>query len=113
MIRWPSRMAIVGSCYGAKPPSTQTATYSSRLPEVTYPADFDVRYVSDGGQMRWNGSKIFVGRVLIGEPVGLEPCGDGLWTLWFSSYALGVFDERKLRIRARRKPTVKAPKIKT
>jgi hypothetical protein len=106
-------MAIVGSCYGAKPPSTQTATYSSRLPEVTYPADFDVRYVSDGGQMRWNGSKIFVGRVLIGEPVGLEPCGDGLWTLWFSSYALGVFDERKLRIRARRKPTVKAPKIKT
>jgi len=86
--------------------------YHSRLREVTYPADFEIRYVSDGGQMRWNGSKIFVGRVLIGEPVGLERCGDGLWTLWFSSHELGVFDERKLLIRARRKPTVKAPEIK-
>ena len=51
-----------------------------------------------------------VGRVLIGEPVGLEPCGDGLWKLWFSSYELGVFDERKLLIRAPRKPAAKAAK---
>jgi transposase InsO family protein len=75
--------------------------YRSRIGEVVYPSDFEVRYVSEGGQMRWNSSKVFVGRALIGEPVGLEPCGNGQWRVWFSFYELGVFDEKKLFIRAK------------
>jgi transposase InsO family protein len=73
--------------------------YPSRLREVVYPTEFDVRYVSEGGQMRWNGAKVFVGRALIGEPLGLEPTGDGVWKVWFSFYQLGVSHEVPLLIR--------------
>jgi len=76
-----------------------TRPYRSRLREVTYPAGYEVRYVSDGGQMRWNGGKVFVGRALIGEPLGLELLVDGKWRVWFSFYELGIFDEEKLLIR--------------
>ena len=73
--------------------------YPSRLREVVYPTEFDIRYVSEGGQMRWNGAKVFVGRALIGEPLGVEPIGDGVWKVWFSFYELGVFHEVPLVIR--------------
>ena len=78
--------------------------YNSRLREVVYPTDYEVRYVSDGGQMRWFGSRVFVGRALMGEPLGLEPCGEGHWKVWFSFLELGVFDEKKLLIRSAHKP---------
>ena len=84
--------------------------YRSRFREVAYPTDFEVRYVSDGGQMRWNGAKVFVGRALIGEPLGLEPCGERLWKIWFSFYELGIFDEEKLVIRAHRQLAAPKPK---
>ena len=73
--------------------------YRGRLREVVYPAEYETRYVSDGGQMRWNGAKVFVGRALIGEPLGLELVADAKWRVWFSFYELGIFDEEKLLIR--------------
>jgi putative transposase len=82
--------------------------YNSRLREIAYPADFDVRLVSEGGQIRWNNSRVFVGRALSKEPIGLEPFGDGQWKLWFSFYELGVFDDEKLLIRP--KPTAPTSK---
>lgn len=72
--------------------------YNSRLREVVYPSEYEVRYVSDGGQMRWFGSKVFVGRALIGERLGLEAMGPGWWRVWFSFLELGMFDEKKLLI---------------
>jgi hypothetical protein len=73
--------------------------YRGRLREPTYPGEWEVRYVSEGCQIRWNGGKIFVGRALLGEPLGLEPLGDHRWRVWFSFYELGIFDEKKLWIR--------------
>jgi hypothetical protein len=73
-------------------------TYNSRIREVVYPSSYETRYISPGGQMRWMGSQVFVGRALIGEPLGLEPVGDGQWRVWFSFYELGLFDEKKLLI---------------
>jgi transposase InsO family protein len=83
-------------CYQESP-----RPYRGRIREMGYPAGFEVRQVSDGGQMRWNSAKVFVGRALIGEPIGLEPLPDGKWRVWFSFYELGVFDEEKLLIRAK------------
>jgi putative transposase len=73
--------------------------YPSRVRELAYPADYEVRYVSDGGQLRWKGAKIFIGRSLAGEPLGLEFVTDAKWRVWFSFYELGIFDEEKLLIR--------------
>lgn len=80
-------------CYQPSP-----RTYRGRPREVSYPSDWEVRYVSDGGQIRWNGGRVFVGRALLGEPVGLELITDGKWRVWFSFYELGIFDEDKLLI---------------
>lgn len=73
--------------------------YNSRIREVVYPDDYTVRYVAEDGQMRWYGSRVFVGRALMGEPVGLQPLGNGQWRMWFSFFELGIFDENQLLIR--------------
>lgn len=79
--------------------------YPSRLPEVEYPAGYEVRRVGRCGTMRWASGKVFVSKVLAGETVGLEAVADGCWRLWFSFYELGEFDERQMVIRSvRRKP---------
>jgi transposase InsO family protein len=75
-----------------------TRPYQARLRPVEYPEHMIVRQVSPGGQIRWHCNRVFVGRTLIGEPIGLEPLTDRTWKVWFSFYELGVFDEEKLII---------------
>jgi putative transposase len=70
-------------------------SYPSRLAEPEYPDDWEVRRVRECGRMRWWSESIFVGKALVGEPVGLEPTEDGRWRVWFFDYPLGIFDERK------------------
>ena len=78
--------------------------YPSRLPEVEYPADYLIRRVGPCGTFRWRRrQKLFLGKALQGEPVGLEPIGDGIWRLWFSFCPLGVFDETKMVIQQPRR----------
>lgn len=74
-------------------------SYPSRLQQPEYDAEWQVRSVGPCGTMRWNNAKIFVGSVLAGERIGLEPIGDGEWKLWFFGLPLGIFDERRGRIR--------------
>jgi transposase InsO family protein len=74
-------------------------TYPERLREVEYPADWEVRRVSVGGQMRWRSDNIFVAHALEGERVGLEPRAEGGWRVWFSFYEVGVLEAGALRIR--------------
>lgn len=72
--------------------------YPSRLAEPEYGDEWEVRRVRECGRMRWWSGNIFVGKALAGEPVGLEPQGDGLWRVWFYGYAIGRLNERKGRI---------------
>ena len=81
-------------CYEPSP-----RLYRSRPRKVSYPGDYEVRYVSDGGHLRWNSAKVFIGRSLVGEPIGFQPICDNNWRVWFSFYELGIFDEEKLLIR--------------
>jgi putative transposase len=74
-------------------------SYPERLRPIEYPADWQKRRVSDGGQMRWLGESVFVAHALEGEFVGLEPVADDQWRVWFSFYQVGVLDSRKLKIR--------------
>jgi transposase InsO family protein len=73
--------------------------YSSRLPEVEYPADWQVRRVREGGQIRWYADPVFVSHALVGEPVGLEQIDDRSWRVWFSFYELGILDSVKRKVR--------------
>jgi putative transposase len=73
--------------------------YPSRLLEPNYSGECDVRHVGPCGTMTWCRQKIFVGKVLAGEAIGLEPIDDGQWKLWFFQHPLGIFDERQSRVR--------------
>jgi putative transposase len=69
--------------------------YPSRLLEPEYGDEMEIRRVGPCGTMTWRGAKVFVSKVLAHEPIGLEPMADGLWRVWYSRYAVGLFDERK------------------
>ncbi len=45
-----------------------------------------------------NHAWVNVTTTLIGEHVGLEEVGDGLWGVYFSRVKLGRLDERRMRI---------------
>jgi transposase InsO family protein len=86
-------LATPGSCYA---PSARP--YPRRLAPVEYPDGWQVRWISPGGQMRWQGQQLFVAHALVGEPVGLEPVADGYWRVWFSFYELGILDAARCKI---------------
>jgi hypothetical protein len=72
--------------------------YPRRVAEVEYPDGWQVRRVSEGGQMRWQSQFVFVAHALEGEPVGLEPVDDGYWRVWFSSYNIGILNAARMKI---------------
>jgi transposase InsO family protein len=73
--------------------------YPSRLSEPEYDAEWEVRSVGACGTMRLRNARPFVGKVLAGQLIGLEPIDDGQWKLWFFQYPLAIFDERKGQVR--------------
>lgn len=72
------------------------------LSEVVYPEEWETRSVRGAGQMQWRGHDVLVTRALYGERIGLQGVADGLWRVYFADLPLGWFDERRLRITAKR-----------
>ena len=82
------------------PASVYTASarsYPQRLPELIYPSYMQTRRVSHNGVIYWNAWQIYIGYLLAGEEIGIEPIGDGLWQIHFGPVGLGGFDERNLK----------------
>lgn len=74
--------------------------YPERLPaQRGYPQEWEKRMVRISGQMKWKGKEIVVTKALAGHEIGLEPVGDGQWAVHFENTRLGIFDERKGRIK--------------
>jgi len=69
--------------------------YPEREPAFTYPGHFKVLKVCGNACLRWRDRFIFVSRVLVGEPLGLEPVDDGIWSVHFGPVLLARFDERR------------------
>jgi hypothetical protein len=86
-------MRTPGECYE---PSCQS--YPSRLREPEYPVGWDIRGVRECGRMKWRNANVYIGKLLSGERIGLEPLADGYWRLWYFAYPLGIFDEREGKV---------------
>lgn len=89
---------------GQQPPASvyrpSAREYPERLPEQRgYPDDWEKRRVRKEGQMKWKGQDVLVSGVLRGQEIGLKPVGEGLWEVHFEGLKLGVFDERKGRVK--------------
>ena len=69
--------------------------YPSRVAEVEYPDTMQVVTVQSHGWFAWKKRSIFLSQVLWGERVGLEPVGDGLFTVYFAQHPLIGFDARR------------------
>ena len=87
---------------GQEPPASRYGPSPRRLsrkpPSIEYPGHFEVRYVSANGGIRWKCAWVNVTTTLIGEYVGLEEVGDGLWDLYFGQHKLGRLDDRRMRV---------------
>jgi transposase InsO family protein len=69
--------------------------YPEREPELTYPGHFRILKVCANGCLCWRSRFVFVSAVLAGEPLGLEPIDDGIWSVHFGPVLLARFDERE------------------
>jgi putative transposase len=72
------------------------------LREPSYSDDHAVRRVRHNGEIRWQGSTIYVTAALIGEPVGLIENTEGDWVVSYGPIVLGIISHRGDRLR---KPT--------
>ena len=92
--------AVPAACY-----TRSARAWSDKPPgPLEYPDEWETRAVRSSGQMKWNGEDVQITAALAGERIGLQPAGDGVWQLYFGSYALGRFDERTGRIKAPARP---------
>jgi putative transposase len=80
------------------PPSPRE--YPERLPDQRgYPEDWQKRTVKKWGQVNWKGTYVRLCPALYHQQVGFEPIDDGIWAVHFEHLMLGIFDERKARIK--------------
>ncbi len=70
-----------------------TKRYPSRIEQVRYPSDWQVRRVGTKGKFKWKGRDLFLSEVLYRQEVGFEPLHNSHWRVYFGPKALGIFDE--------------------
>jgi putative transposase len=72
--------------------------YPDELPDVEYPAHFEVRWVSKIGVVNWKRKRIFVSTALAHEPLGFEHVAEDLWSVFFGTMLLGRLKESEARL---------------
>lgn len=75
-----------------------TRKMPDKLPKLEYPAHYETRYVSANGGIRWLSRWVNVSSCCIGEYVGLEEIGDGIWDVYFGRLRLGRLLEEHMKI---------------
>lgn len=87
------------SALGMRPPATvfspSPRAYPTKIPELEYPADYELRRVRHNGEIRWRGQTVYINDALAGEFVGMRRVGDDLWHSYFGHVCLGAWDEYK------------------
>jgi transposase InsO family protein len=86
------------TCYTVSP-----RPYPERLPPVEYDDDMIVRRVRGAGQIKWRGHDVGVSCALTNQPIGLKPCDETMYEVYFGRTCIGIFNERTLKVRALRK----------
>lgn len=88
---------------GNDPPAKHYAVSPRRfdgvLREPSYDGDHAVRRVRHNGEIRWQGSTVYISAALIGEPIGLVENDDGGWTARYGPIELGIIAHRGDRLR--------------
>lgn len=87
---------------GQRPPADLYAPSPTPYPDVVgqpeYGEDAVVRRVRGNGEIKWRGRLFYVGKALIGEPIGLVQHTEHAWDIHFGPLLIGILNERTLRI---------------
>lgn len=78
--------------------TTSVKSYPAKLAKVEYKPGITVRKVRQNGEIKWNGSLIYVSEVLAKEPLGMCQIDEFQWEIRYSFHLLGVLDERTNKI---------------
>jgi len=88
---------------GLKTPARLYGPSSRRYPEtlarVGYPLHFETVQAYPNGNLRFGGMSWYLSSVLRDEVIGLEPCANDRWKVWFAKIPLGVMDLKAERRR--------------
>jgi hypothetical protein len=82
---------------GDRPPAEfyvpSARPYPATLPELEYPAHFELRRVKRDGRLKWKGAWYYLNEALHRQTVGLVPVNDDRWEIHFGPVVLGVLDD--------------------
>ena len=76
-------------------PSNRPLT--SKLAPIEYDTGFAVRRVRGGGDIKWQGQNIYLSQVLATQRVGFKQISERRWSVYYSFYQLGYWNQSKLR----------------
>lgn len=62
--------------------------------EPVYPSTHVVRRVRSNGEIRWGGTKRFIGEAFVGQSVGIVPGANGEQLIYFHDHLLGEIGEK-------------------
>lgn len=74
--------------------TASTRLYPSRLPEIEYGDDMQIRRVSQQGSVKWKGARTFISEVVSRDWVGLREADKGV-EVWYGPLLLGWLDPHK------------------
>lgn len=70
-------------------------SYPARVPEPEYGSALRVRRVRLRGNFSWKHQDVFVSETLIGEPIGLLPVDDRIYTVYYAAFPIARFDSHR------------------
>ena len=73
-------------------------SFPAKLPQIEYPAHFEVRRVSNNAGFRWRSRYVSASHVLVDEYIGLEEIDNGIWDVYFGPIWLGRLNEKVMKI---------------
>ncbi len=71
--------------------------YPRRVDSPEYEAGTTVRRVRTNGEIKWQGQRVYLSEALCGEPVGLTPQDERVWTIRFGPLQIGLLDSQANR----------------
>jgi transposase InsO family protein len=80
--------------------SASNRHYDGRLAEPVYSQEQACRRVRTNGDIKWAGGFVFIGEVLIGEPVAVSETDQGYMAVYYFDLLLGYIDKGARTIRS-------------
>ena len=74
--------------------ASSSREWRERPDEVEYPGSWEVRRVRQGGEIKFQGTHLFLSTALAGEAVGLHEIDEGIWRVCFRNSVLCFVNTR-------------------